>query len=345
MAVTELTTAGVVDDELDAQDWFREQGLTDGLPIILPTVERVEAFLEKAGFRRDLEVGPVEPSGGVATVENIAVNALMAGARPEHLGVVLAAVEAILKDPFNWRGCAVTTNPIAPLTIVNGPIRHRLGIASGGHAVSPGNHPNGPIGRAVRFALQNVGELHPDVDRATLGLPAKYTFCIAESEEESPWEPLHVSLGYHADDDVVTTIGPESIIDCCAVWTTTEPILEQFAKLMKSVGTNVNFSMGTLLWVLNPSHARMLADEGFTRQELQQRLFEQASFDPAEWPYGNWAVGDWEVGDDGKVKITRSPDQIYIIVAGRDDPLHSTYLPPMTFSDATSAKVWAPGDR
>lgn len=197
--------------ELVAQAWFRKRGLTDGLPIVVPTVERVDRFIEASGFPRRTEIGP---SGGVATIENVAVNALMAGGRPEDVGVIFAALEAMRKEPYNLRGVQVTTNPVAPLAIVNGPIRHQLGIDSGPHAISPGDHPNGPIGRAIRFALQNIGEATAEVDRATLGLPAKYTFCLAENEEASPWQPLHVSLGYESNDSVVTMVGPESIIDC-----------------------------------------------------------------------------------------------------------------------------------
>lgn len=330
------------DDDLDLQEWFRGAELTDGLPIMVPTVERVEHFIEVSGFRRDLEVGPIDPGGGIATVENVAVNAVMAGCRPEHLGVVLTALDAMRDPRFNLAGVQPTTNPVAPLAIVNGPVRHELGIDSGGHALGPGRHANGPIGRAIRFVMRNIGECIGEDDRATLGLPAKYTFCLAENEEASPWEPLHVSLGYERGDDVVTMVGPESIIDCCAVWTTAEPILEQFTRLMKAVGTNLNFSMGTLLWVINPSHARMIADAGYDRQKLKERLFEDASFAESDWPHGNWEVGDWVV-ENGRVKVTKSPDDIYIIVAGRDDPLHSTYMPPMTFSEAVSTRVWRPG--
>ena len=336
-----LDIDGADDPELAIQEWFHANDLTDGLPVIVPTPERVERFLRTAGIERGRDLGPIQPAGGVATVENVAVNAVMAGARPEHLGVILGALEAMRVPHFNLSGIQVTTNPCGPLTIVNGPVRHRLGIDSGGHALSGGNHPNGPIGRAIRLALRNLGGAKGDVDRATLGMPTKYTFCLAENEEASPWEPLHVSLGFNRDDDVVTVTAPESIIDSCrAIFSSSEPLIHDFSELMKGVGTNLHTSAGTLLWVIPPSIAEAFANDGYTRRSLQERLFEEAKF---QWgKFGNWEDlhGTLYEEVDGKVLVTSSPDDIYIVVAGRDDPLHATYLPSVMISYAASTKVW-----
>jgi hypothetical protein len=332
------------DQELVLQDVYYQQGFTDGLPIIIPTVERVENLIRQSGFDRDREIGAIPPSGGVATVANVAVNAVMAGARPEHMGIILASLEAMLKLPFNLAGLQVTTNPVGPLTIVSGPIRHRLGIDSSGHAYSGGNNTNGPIGRAIRLALRNLGEAKGDVDRATLGLPSKYSFCVAENEEASPWEPLHVSLGFNASDDVVTVVAPESIIDTCRpTFSSSAPVVWDFGELMKSVGTNRNTSRGTLLWIIPPALARVFAADGYTRQSLQERLYEEAKFEWGQW--GNWEFlhGDGRhLEVDGKVVITRSPSDIYIMVAGRDDPLHASYLPSVMISLAQCSVVWRP---
>jgi hypothetical protein len=329
------------DVELALQERFRRDDVTDGLPIVIPTVPRVETFIEASGLERGREVGAIPPSGGVATVENVAVNAVMAGAKPEHLGVIVASLEAMLQPQFNLSGLQVTTNPVGPLTIVNGPIRHRLGIDSGSHAYSGGNNPNGAIGRAIRFVLRNIGEAKGDVDRATLGMPSKYSFCLAENEEDSPWEPLHVSLGYRVTDDVVTVTAPESIIDTCRpTFSGSEPIIYDFGELMKTVGTNRATSRGTLLWIIPPAIARVFAGEGYTRKSLQERLFEEAKF---TWGrFGNWEDlhGRRYAEENGKVLVTRSASDIFVMVAGRDDPLHAAYLPSVMISHAGSARVW-----
>jgi hypothetical protein len=336
------------EDETDLQDLLRQQDLTDGLPVVIPTVERVDAFIRESGFSRETVVGAIPPSFGIATVENVATNAVMAGAKPEHLALILTSLHAMLQPEFNLAGIQVTTNPCGPLTIVSGPIRHQLGIDSGAHAVSGGNNPNGVIGRAIRFVLRNVGEAKGEVDRTTLGMPSKFSFCIAENEEASPWEPLHVSLGHSADDSVVTVTAPESIMDVCRpTFSSCEPLIWEYGELMKSVGSCRNSSAGTLLWVFPPAVARQFVAEGYTRQSLQERLFEEAKFKWGRW--GNWEGlhrqqdGPQHLEDEnGKVLVTRSPDDIYIMVAGRDDPIHGIYLPSVMISFASSKVVWTP---
>jgi hypothetical protein len=256
------------------------------------------------------------------------------------------------KPRFNLRGVQTTTNPVAPLTIVSGPIRRELGISTGGHAFAGGRHPNGVIGRAVRLVLRNVGGADNDVSQSSLALPARYTFCIAEDEELSPWEPHHVSIGYDRDESVVTTVGVESIVDVVShMWAEPEPMIQQYVDTMQCVGSNVLMGQGTMLWLLSPAHARFYAEHGYSRQMLQEIFFERTKFAPDDWPFGK-ADGQRKVGKvtevkgwveaERKVKITTEATDILIVVAGRDDPIHSTYMPPMTFSDWTSAKVWTP---
>ena len=337
-----LSLSDEVDEELAALKWFRDSDYTDGLPIVIPTIERVERFLDRSGIDPEIVIGAIPPSEGVANARNVAVNALMAGADPEHLGIIISALRAMLIPEFNLAGIQVTTNPTGPLTIVNGPVRNSLRIDSGAHAFAGGNNPNGPIGRALRFVLRNVGEAKGEADRATLGMPSKYSFCLAENEEDSPWEPLHVSLGYKASDSVVTVLAPESIVDSCRPsFSSTEPLIWDFVEVMTALGTNRNTSSGTLLWVISSGRARILARAGYTRESLQQRLFEDAKF---EWgPWGNWEglLGQRHVEEDGKVLITRAPSDIYIVVAGRSDPHHATYLPSVRISYATSEIVSA----
>jgi hypothetical protein len=286
----------------------------------------------------------------VATVENVAVNAVMAGARPEHLGVIIGALQAMLQPAFNLAGLQATTNPAGPLTIVNGPIRQRLKLDSGGHAYSGGNNPNGPIGRAVRFVLRNVGESKGPLDRSTLGHPSKYSFCIAENEEESPWEPLHMSLGFAAAEDVVSAVAPKSIIDSCRpTFPNSEPLITDFCDVMKAV----KIGSGTLLWVIPPAMAHVFAEDGYTRQSLQERLFQDSKssrpfrreylhqLDGGEEPPEGAAAGDVV---ERQASVTSSPADIYLLVAGGPAPTHAICLPGTAFSSAGSARVWAQPD-
>ena len=175
---------------------FEARGWTDGLPIVPPTLPRVEAMCAAASRAPSDVLGEVEPLRGEATVEKIAANAVMAGCRPEHFPVVLAAVEAMLDPAFNMRGVQTTDENVAPLLIVSGPIAARLGINAGFGALGPGWRANAAIGRAVRLVMLNLGGGWPGaVSLAGLGQPGRYTLCLAE-RADSPWPPLHVELGY-----------------------------------------------------------------------------------------------------------------------------------------------------
>src|SRR5215813_5210629 len=194
----------------DFQSWLMEHGWGDGLPAIPPTRERVARLL--AGSRRgpDEVAAVLVPRLGRATLEAIAANSVMAGALPEHLPVILAAVEAVADPAFNLQAIQTTTHPCSPLVIVNGPIARRLGIHGGGNVLGQGTRANAVIGRALRLVLQNVGGARPGKeDRATQGQPGKYAYCVAENESASPWEPLSVERGFRGEDSTVTVCGSE----------------------------------------------------------------------------------------------------------------------------------------
>ena len=178
------------------QGWIMERGWSDGLPAIPPTPERVARMLSATRRRPDDVAAILVPRLGRATIEAIAANAVMAGARPEHLPVILAAVEAVAEPAFNLQAIQTTTHPCSPLVIVNGPLAARLGIHAGGNVLGQGARANAVIGRALRLILQNVGGARPgQEDRATHGHPGKYSYCMAENEAASPWAPLSVERG------------------------------------------------------------------------------------------------------------------------------------------------------
>lgn len=175
---------------------FYEKGWTDGLPVIPPTTEAVEAILQGTNREPDEVIGLISPKRAEATVEKIAINAVMAGCFPEHLVVILAAIEAMVDEKFNLYGVQTTTHPCAPLLIINGPIRNKLGINSGYNVFGQGSLANAVIGRAIRLTLLNIGGAVPGTgDKATHGHPGKFTYCIGENEGKNPWQPLHVKKG------------------------------------------------------------------------------------------------------------------------------------------------------
>src|SRR5882762_3137562 len=189
---------------------YQERGWTDGLPIVPPTDEAVRECLCWTDRDSREVVAVLPPRQGEATVERIAINAVMAGARPEYLPVIITAAEALADPDFNLDSVQATTHPVAPLMIVNGPIARELEINAGYNAFGQGFRANMTIGRALRLLLMNVGGGLPGTgDRATQGSPAKMAYCIAENEAENPWEPLHVEHGFPADVSTVTTIGCE----------------------------------------------------------------------------------------------------------------------------------------
>ena len=202
----------------DIDEFLFDQGFSDGLPLVPPTPERVIRML--AGTTRDPQdvVAIVPPNLAPATVEKVAINAVMAGCRPEYLPVVIAALEAVCTDEFNIHGVNATTMGASPVLVVNGPIRHRIGMNMKLAALGTGNRANATIGRAVRLIIRNLGGARPGgVDRSTLSSPMKFTMCFAEWEEGSPWDPLHVERGFAREDSVVTafamTSGPVQIVD------------------------------------------------------------------------------------------------------------------------------------
>lgn len=203
-----------LDPHSAVNDRFDQRGWSDGLPIVPPTVGRVKEMLAAIDLAPETVLAELEPLQGVATVEKVAVNAVMAGCRPEHLPVVLAAVQAIADPVFNLRGVQTTDENVTPLLIVNGPAARTLALNSGYGALGPGWRANATIGRALRLIMQNLGGGWPGfVSFSGLGQPGRYTLCVAENEAQSPWPPLHVDLGHPADTNTVTVLRAETVIN------------------------------------------------------------------------------------------------------------------------------------
>jgi peroxiredoxin len=315
----------------DAEDVFEfmfERGLTDGLPVVPPTPERVMWML--TGTRRDPRevVAIVPPNLAPVTLEKVAVNAVMAGCKPEYLPVVIAALEAVCTDTFNIHGIMSTTWGATPVIVVNGPIRRRLDMNMGMMALGYGTRSNATIGRALKLVLRNVGGARPgDIERSTLGAPGKFTTCFAEWEERSPWEPLHVERGFGKDENVVTVFGLEA---------GSRQIADQTSRTARALAGSLGMGLeacwhpkqhgsGEILLIISPEHADTLAREKWTKAQVRARIQEVTARPVRELIRDDEsgegiplsALGDApETRLDEKIAKFRRPEDINIIVAG-----------------------------
>jgi hypothetical protein len=270
---------------------FLDRTWSDGFPIVPPTPGAVARML--TGTTRDPHevISVIEPEFGEASVEKIAINAVMAGCKPAHLPVVIATIQALSQPQCILREMQVSTSPQAPLIVVNGPLATELSINAGKTTLGPGslNHANSVIGRAVRLCLMNIGGSTPEkADINTLGMPAKYSLCLAENEAASPWPPYHVDRGYKPEESTVTAVTVLGMAVVSDIWSATpERLLDTVgsALLFKGsvaaadwlVGGKVNPATGQDVLVqhtliLAPDHARMIAEAGWTKADVRRYI-------------------------------------------------------------------------
>jgi hypothetical protein len=347
-----VATAGVVSalsvpDDLDEfQETAMARGWSDGLPVLPPTAARVARLVAGSGLARDaVVVASLAPAMRPATVEAIAINAAMAGAAPEHMPVVLAALRAVADPAFNLNAIQTTTHPCTPLIIVNGPIAARLGVSGGANALGNGHRANAVIGRALRLVLQNVGGATAgETDRATLGHAGKFTYCLAENEAESPWEPLHVERGFGRDESTVTVLGaaaPSNVNDHGSA--SARALVKALAGTLAMPASNNIYYGGEALVILGPEHARTIADSGWSKTDLRHALWEHGRVRMDAFSAENLAryrhinPGRFDATEpDATVTPTLRPDDIMVIVAGGPGK-HSSIVP--TFGATRSVTV------
>lgn len=259
-------------------DYYYEQKWTDGLPVVPPTPERVRRMLEKTLLQPHEVLGSFAPSYAAASIEKIAVNAVMAGCKPEYFPVLIAAVKAALDPRFNLYAIQATTNPVTPMIVVNGPIVRELGMASKANVFGQGNIANVTIGRALRLCMVNIGGALPgQLDRATQGQPGKISFCIAENEEGNPWESYHVEQGYSKDQSTVTIFGVAGTLNILEQTSTTgQNLLSMIAGSMTPLGTNNLTIGGEVLLVMSPEHAQLMKRSGFSKNDVKKFLYDNA---------------------------------------------------------------------
>ena len=319
--------------EYAAVEQLHELGCTDGLPVIVPTAVRVERMVLATGLDGDLVLGQMGPMLGAATVEKVAIAAVMAGCTPDHIPVVVASVQAVCDPAFDLTEMQGTTHCIAPLLIVNGPARHACGpIAARFGALGPGHRANASIGRALRLCMMNLGGARPGTsDMALLGHPGKFTYCLAEDEEASPFTPLHVGLGFAPEDSTVTVAGVEGPHSVICVTDADDPdspqrLLRALATSLANVGSNnAHVGTGVAVVVVNPDHATALARAGYDRTKVSEALCELAVNRRGDLRRVNPSMAR-RGSDDDLVAAFARPEDILVVQAGGGG-LYSMVMP------------------
>ena len=254
-----------------------ERGWSDGLPLVPPTPLRVTRMLSSTDRSANEIVGSVPPDNRPCTIEKIAINAVMAGCKPDYLQVVIAALRAALKDEFCMHGLLCTTYFSTPVMIVNRPITKQIGMNSGVNALGQGNRANATIGRALQLIVRNVGGGIPGgIDRATLGNPGKYTFCFCEDESDAEWPSLSMDRGYTREDSVVNLFagsGVQPFVDQQS--RQPESLAKNLANSLRSVANTRSFGMADAIIVISPEHRRVLRECGWTKPNLKQALYDE----------------------------------------------------------------------
>lgn len=315
--------------ERDGIEEMFELGWTDGLPVVPPTPERVEAML--GGRDRNRILGELPPAMAEVTLERLAACAVLAGCRPDYFPVVIAATEGALEPGFNIGGQAVTTQPAGQVLIVNGPVRDAIALNSSTGALGPGWRANLTIGRALRLLVSLTGGGYPGrLDRSTLGQPGKIAMCFGEDEETSPWEPLHVERGFDERSSVVTVIGadaPLSISDHRS--TSPEELTRVLATAAAATWSPAWWPLGgSSLFVICPEHAAMFRAAGWSKSRLRQELFASARRPARELRWGETTPEVQASADDQPIDKWTSPEDIVLVVAGGEAGRYSAVFGP-----------------
>jgi len=331
----------VADSAEAVSNLYYEKGWSDGLPIIPPTEEAVERMLAGVNKNPQDVVAAIPPQWAEATVEKIAINAIMAGCLPEYLPLIITAVKAMCEESLNLSGVQATTHPTSPLLIVNGPMAKKLDINGKSGAFGPGWRSNATIGRAIRLLLMNIGGAFPGkTDMSTQGQPCKYTFCIAENEEETPWEPLHVEKGFDASTSTVTLTAaenPHNINNHCAV--TAEEVLTTIVSTMTNMGNNnILLQSGEPILALGPEHAATIARGGFSKSDVKAFIHEKARIPRRR--FGEKVIQRYypNLDENALIPIVPRKEDIMVIVVGGPGK-HSSFLPTFGYSHSITKAI------
>lgn len=340
--------------EADVQEEFFERGWTDGLPVVPPTPERVQAMLDYSGARAGDIVGNVPERSREVTAEKAAVNAVLAGCRPEYFPVVLAGLSAMLDPRFGCHTVVTSTGGAALCAVVSGPLVADLGFNSFRNALGPGYRANATVGRTLRLVAMNVlGARSDSLDGSSLGHPGKFTMLVAEEPPPEGWPPLRVELGYGEDDTTVTMFpseGPHQVAN--HLNGEPEGILLTLAAAMTNPSTYAVAKKHQVLLVIGYEHRQILAEAGWTKPMVREFLTTHSRVTPEHLMASGvlleyTAQNDMTPDADGKLNTVRGPHDIFLVTAGSPGAGWSAYIPnwaPTVHSEATTRKVAAPGD-
>jgi len=337
-------------EEADVQEEFFARGWTDGLPVVPPTPERVREMLAVLGEEDpELLIGYLAVRGRGVTLEKAAINAVMAGCRPDYFPVVVATLEAMFDPEFNLHTVLTSTGGAALCTVVSGPIAQEIGMNARHGVLGSGNRANATIGRAIRLVAMNVlGSIPGESDASSFGHPGKYTFCFAEDPPPDPWQPLHVQLGYEPGDTTVTVLpteGPRQIAQ--QMTRSAELVLRTVASVIRSPATFSTGKAGQGMAVLGPEHAGFCIEEGWTQRQVREFLFAESRIAPAELLANGvqivkGASFEETPDEEGKLRSLASPDDVYLVTAGGEGAGWSTWIQnwaPVITARATSRRV------
>jgi hypothetical protein len=306
------------------------RGWTDGLPVTPPTDVRVLAMLKGTARGPGESVGKIPPFLADCTVEKVAINAVMAGCKPEYMPVLLAAIEAALEPVFTLHGVLATTYFSSPVIIVNGPIAKKIGMNSGINALGQGNRANATIGRALNLIVLNVGGGRPgEADRSTLGAPSKYTLCFAEDESDPEWEPLSVARGLPRGASAVTLFqghGPEAFVDQKS--RTPEGLTRSFALSLNKMGHDRLTQSARAILVLSPEHYAIYKEAGWDRKRIERALYEATIRPGSELIAGKDGIGEGIPASRAREMVPKfHEDGLMVVRAGGPAGLFSAILP------------------
>jgi hypothetical protein len=355
MAQTTIEVSGrEATDPIAAMEFCYQLGWTDGLPVIPPTEERVATFLAHLERGRDEILGMVPERRRRVTVEQVLANAVMAGCLPEYAPVVVAAVEAMLQPPFNLVGPSASLGGSAILVMVNGPVVEGLQINCRNNLFGPGNRANATIGRAVRLVLMNTCGAIPGLfDRSCLGHPGKYSYCIAENAQDSPWLPLHAERGFAPGDNAVTVFaceGPRQVRN--GLSDTPEGILTTIADVMSALGTSLTTSgsvassasgtrQGEMVVVIASEHMQTISRHGWSKRDIRSYLSEHARRTVADLKRGGGLPGAIDPGDEQQyVAVLERADDLMIVAAGGNEGAMSAVIPSWGPKVSSTAVTW-----
>ncbi len=309
-------------------EFYYEKGWTDGLPIIPPTEGSIQAMLDAVPLDPDEEIIFIEHRNISVTAEKVAINAVMAGCKPEYMPVILAALEAIGDPRWSYHGPATSTGGAAVLILVNGPMARKLGINDGENLFGPGWRANATIGRTVHLVMRNVTCTLPGLlDRSTLGHGGKYSFCIAENEEESPWPPFHVEQGFHPEQSAVTVfaaLAPHQFYNQLS--NTAEGILTTACAHMR-ISPGISGQPQYMI-IIAGEHMNVIAKEGWSKEDIRKFCFEHTQTSLAELKRIQVIPGAIQAEDETTLRsLVPSPEDFMIVAAGGRAGAFSCYIP------------------